>query len=134
MSSRRMVTVRATRLAGLSLAAVVLSLALGGCSNDQRTRAPVTPAGPDEVEVVGTLVELKDDRPADGGVDLTLETAPGKRERVRVGSAFIAGPRDTVLAMHAVVDAAKIGDRLRARGTRDESGALRPVVLESIPR
>jgi len=36
--------------------------------------------------------------------------------------------------MHEVVDAAKIGDRLRARGTRDETGALRAEVLEAMPR
>ena len=83
--------------------------------------------------MVGRLVALKDDRPVDGGIDLTLETALGVREVVRVPSAFFAGTRDSILAMHQVVDAASIGDRLRARGTRDETGALRPDTLELLP-
>ena len=74
--------------------------------------------------VTGRLVAVKDDRPSDGGVDLTVETETGRRELLRVGSAFIAGPRDSVLALQQVVDAAKIGDRLRASGKRDASGAL----------
>jgi hypothetical protein len=84
--------------------------------------------------VVGTLVALKDDRPVDGGVDLTLETARGVRELVRVPSVSRVPPRDSVAAMHEVVNAAKLGDRLRARGTRDETGALRAEVLELMPR
>ena len=105
---------------------------LVGCSTNEQTHAPAAPDLGGLTEVVGTLVAVKDARPVDGGVDLTLDTGQGARELVRVGSAFIAGPRDTVLAMHAVVDQAKIGDRLRARGTRDETGALRPVFLELI--
>jgi len=120
MTIRRMV---------LGLATMIL---LVGCSSTEQTRAPATPEADGKIEVVGKLVALKDDRPVDGGVDLTLETDQGAQELVRVPSAFIAGPRDTVLAMHQVVDAAKIGDRLRARGTRDESGALRPEVLELV--
>ena len=59
--------------------------------------------------------------------------ALGVREVVRVPSAFFAGTRDSILAMHQDVDAASIGDRLRARGTRDETGALRPETLEMLP-
>lgn len=112
--------------------AVSLALLLVGCSRNEQAPAPAAPDLGGQTEVVGTLVAVKDDRPADGGVDLTLDTGQGAQELVRVPSAFIAGPRDTVLAMHAVVDQAKIGDRLRARGTRDESGALRPVFLELV--
>ena len=82
-----------------------------------------TPAN-DSVTVSGRLLAVKDDRPADGGVDLTVETENGAQEILRVGSAFIAGPREPVLALHQVVDAAKVGDRLRASGKRDASGAL----------
>lgn len=112
--------------------AVSFALFLVGCSKSEQAPAPAAPVLGGLTEVVGTLVAVKDDRPSDGGVDLTLDTGQGVHELVRVGSAFIAGPRDTVLAMHAVVDQAKIGDRLRARGTRDESGALRPVFLELV--
>jgi len=76
------------------------------------------------VTVTGRLVSVKDDRPADGGVDLTVETDEGTREILRVGSAFIAGPREHVLALHAVVDSAKVGDRLRASGQRDSTGLV----------
>lgn len=116
------------RLASLALLLILTST---GCSDNSRSRLPASPAIPEgQSEVVGTLLSVKDDRPADGGVDLTLETAPGAEVLVRVPSAFIAGPREAILAMHQVVDAAKIGDRLRARGTRDESGALLPETLE----
>ena len=76
------------------------------------------------VTVTGRLVSVKDDRPADGGIDLTVETENGKQEILRVGSAFIAGPREHVLALHAFVDSAKVGDRLRASGQRDSSGLM----------
>ena len=124
------------RLPGL--ASLVLALASSsilamttGCSSD---RGPTPPVPTDGNEVVGTLVAMKDDRPVDGGIDLTIETAPGVRELVRVPSVFIAGPRDAIQAMHEVVDASKIGDRLRVRGTRDEDGALRASVLEWLAR
>ena len=118
--------IRRMFLAWLAMALLI------GCSTNEQTHAPAAPDLGGMTEVVGTLVAVKDDRPVDGGVDLTLDTGQGAHELVRVGSAFIAGPRDTVLAMHAVVDQAKIGDRLRARGTRDGTGALRPVSLELI--
>ena len=86
----------------------------------------------DRVTVTGQLVAVKDDRPADGGVDLTVETAAGAHEILRVGSAFIAGDREPVLALHKVVDAAKIGDRLKASGRRDTSGALLVERLEIV--
>jgi len=116
----------------LTLTFVTLILPSTGCSNGNRAPGPAAPVT--GIEVVGTLVALKDDRPVDGGIDLTIETAQGVREIVRVPSIFRVPPRDSVRAMHEVVDAAKIGDRLRARGTRDESGALRAEVLEVVPR
>jgi len=131
MSFRSMITASAARLA--TLGALVLAPMVAGCSADRQTSAPVEPVVAGQVEVIGTLTAVKDDRPSDGGVELTLETALGIQELVRVPSAFIAGPRDSILAMHMVVDAAKIGDRLRARGTREESGALRPETLERVP-
>ena len=125
MTLRR--TARLARLANLAFATIGILLLGVACTRDHRA-GPALPPG--WSEVTGTLVAKKDDRPVDGGIDLTLETAPGTRELVRVSSVFIAGPRDSIQAMHAVVDAAKPGDRLRARGTRDESGALRAEVLE----
>ena len=112
--------------------AALAALLIVGCTTNKPASAPEPlPAG--QVEVVGTLTAIKDDRPVDGGVDLTLETVRGGQELVRVPSSFIAGPRESIMAMHAVVDGSRIGDRLRARGTRDESGALRPETLERLP-
>ena len=115
----------------IRLTIVALAWMTIGCSTSEQPPAPA-PSPPGTVEVVGTLAAVKDDRPADGGVDLTLQTATGVRELVRVPSAFRPPPRDSILAMHAVVDSSKIGDRLRARGTRDESGAVLPQTLERV--
>jgi hypothetical protein len=115
----------------LSLSGVLLVPFLLGCSSYEQTPA-LSPTAPAAAEIVGTLISVKDDRPVDGGLDLVLETVLGTRELVRVPSSFTAGPRDSIQAMHDVVDRAKIGDRLRARGTRDESGALRSETLELV--
>jgi hypothetical protein len=123
MTFRRVFSV----VAGLASLAVFPIVASLGCSASHQ---PTSSDG--QIEVVGTLIALKDDRPVDGGIDLTLETGFHNQELVRVPSVFIAGPRDAVRAMHDVVDAARIGDRLRARGTRDAEGALRPETLELV--
>lgn len=130
MTSPRMAPALAVGVANLVLTLTTATLLITslGCSSSNPAPVPAAPVA--GIEVVGTLVALKDDRPVDGGVDLTLETAQGVREVVRVPSIFIAPPRDSIAAMHEVVNASKLGDRLRARGTRDETGALRVEVLE----
>jgi len=134
MILRRVAPAVAAGLANLVLTLTIVALPLTstGCSKGNRPPVPAAPVT--GTEVLGTLVALKDDRSFDGGIDLTLETAPGVREVVRVPSVFMAPPRESVQAMHEVVDAAKIGDRLRARGTRDETGALVAEVLEAMPQ
>lgn len=107
---------------------VCLAMLVSSCREERVTDT----ASDGHVTVTGRLVAVKDDRPVDGGIDLTVETEQGQREVLRVGSAFIAGPREEVLALHRVVDAAKVGDRLRATGHRDESGALIVERLEII--
>ena len=131
MRAATLIQRRARELA-LALVMVSLLVATIGCSGDERAPEPAAPASANEV--TGTLIAMKDDRPVDGGIDLTLETAPGVREIVRVPSGFIAGPRDSIQAMHQVVDASKLGDRLRARGTRDEDGALRAPAVNRVTR
>ena len=134
MTHPRRILAFSTAVARLAvvMATLILPLTLTGCLSGSQTETPAAPGA--LVVVVGRLVAEKDDRPLDGGVDLTLETARGVRELVRVPSLFRVPPRDSVAAMHKVVDAAKIGDRLRARGMRDETGALRVEVLELIRR
>lgn len=100
------------------LVAACLSMLVFGCQAKEVTSENGV------VTVTGRLVAVKDDRPADGGVDLTVTTEDGQSVILRVGSAFIAGPREPVLELHRVVDAAKVGNRLRASGHRDPDGAL----------
>jgi hypothetical protein len=120
------------RRIALTLAIVAIALGSSGCANSGRPQSSAEPVSSNEV--VGTLVALKDDRPVDGGIDLTLQTDSGARETVRVPSMFIAPPRDSIRVMHDVVDSSMVGDRLRARGTRDETGALRAEMLERLSR
>jgi hypothetical protein len=116
---------------GLAAAAVSLFLTVAGCTSERP--APEPTIRTDGTEVVGKLVEKQDERAADGGFDLTLEVAPGVTELVRVPSMFVAPPRDSIRVMHEVVEAAQVGDRLRARGTRDETGVLRAEIVELLP-
>ncbi len=131
MTFKQMTPAFATTLTSvaLTLSTAILLFTSSGCRSADRTMAPASP-----IVVVGTLVEIKDGRSWDGGVDLTLETARGVRELARVPSVFRKPPIESVLAMHEVVNAAKLGDRLRALGTRDESGALMAETLEIVSR
>ena len=133
MTYQRMSPAFASGFASLAftLTTAILFLTSSGCSSGNRVMAP---AAPSALEVVGTLIAIKDDRPVDGGVDLTLEISTGVRELARVPSIFRKPPVESVVAMHAVVNATKLGDRLRARGTRDDSGALQVESLEIVSR
>jgi hypothetical protein len=104
------------------LCAALLVFAGSGCATRERAVAPAPGAS-------GMLVALRDARPVDGGVDLTIDVRPGVTELWRVPSAF-RPDNQAILAIHAVVDQARIGDRLRATGSRDETGALRVETLE----
>ena len=121
-----------TRVAGLASAMLTLSTAIlllnsGGCSRAGRVTAPVVALN----EVVGILVAVQDDRPVDGEIILTIETQPGVSEKVRVPGAHTGSPPNpAVYAMYEVFKSAQIGDRMRARGTRDDAGALQAVTLE----
>lgn len=132
MTLGRMTLTIATGLASLVLAltTVVLLLTSAGCSSGEHTMGPSVPA--QAIVVTGRLVALKDDRPVDGGVDLTLEVGLDFRDLARVPSVFRNPPNQSVLAMHAIVDAAKLGDLLRGRGTRDEWGVLNLESLEFV--
>ncbi len=111
----------------LTFAAALTLLCSAGCRNQA-----MAPASLGSTTIVGTLVEIKDGRAYDGGIDLTLETTKGVRELARVPSLFRVPPREWVSAMHKVVDESKLGDRMRARGKRDASGALNVETLENV--
>ncbi len=98
---------------------VTLLLVIAGCGSDKQAAEPVS----DATHVSGTLTAIKDDRPVDGGVTLTLQTGAGKDEPVYVASIFTGQPPTTVvLALHQKVNELKVGDRLTATGTRDAEG------------
>lgn len=120
-------TTRLARLA-LSVATALFLLNSAGCRSQNAT----APSSFGSATLVGTLVEIKDGRPSDGGIDLTLETSKGVRELARVPSVFRVPPREWVSAMHEVVDASKLGDRMRAHGTRDPSGVMMVEKLENV--
>ena len=114
----------------LAFATALILLGSTGC----RSNLPIVPESSLPATVVGTLIHIEDGRSWDGGIDLTLETAQGVSELARVPSVYRRPPREWVIAMHKVVDASKLGDRLRARGKRDPSGALNVETLENISR
>ena len=117
----------------LTMATAILPLASAGCSSGGRAMTPTAPTAPVLAnEVIGTLVAVRDDRPVDGGVDLTLELRPGVRVLARAPALYGNPPDQSMLAIYAVVNAAKLGDRLRARGPLDESGALMLEALEFV--
>ena len=130
MIHQSMSATSAVRLSGLTLS-LATALSLFG-STGCRSNLPIVPQSSRPATVVGTLVDIKDGRSWDGGIDLTLETAIGASELARVPSVYRRPPREWVIAMHKVVDASKLGDRLRARGKRDPSGALNVETLENI--
>lgn len=132
MNHQSMSAVSTTRPASLALtfATALILLGSGGCRSNQAT----APAYPESATIVGTLVGIDDGRSWDGGIDLTLETAKGVRVLARVPSLFRVPPREWVSAMHEVVDASELGDRLRAQGKRDPSGALMVEKLENVSR
>jgi hypothetical protein len=112
--------IRRTVLVPLFLAYIASAV---GCASRDHPLAPVS-----LLELTGSLTGIRDDRPVDGDVALTLEFAPGTSEVVFVPSLFRgeipAEERERILRMHAVVDALRLGDRLFATVHRDETGRL----------
>lgn len=119
-----------TRVAvGIAMFCAVLVIVAGpGCSSRDRT---VSPQGVEESSITGMLVAVKDDRPVDGGIDLTMDVHTGVSELWRVPSSFTPEPT-RALQLQAVVGRADIGDHLRATGTRDATGALLVETLEIV--
>lgn len=113
-------------IAAAILATTVVLLVTVGCATRERTMAPAPAPG-----VTGTVVALKDDRPADGGVELTMKVG-GLSDLWRTPSPFVRPQTEENLAIQAVVDRIRVGDRLRATGRRDEFGALQVEALEIV--
>ncbi len=115
------------------VAIALLAGALHSAAGCARHTSPVSADSP--VALTGTLTAMRDDRPVDGGVMLTLEVAPGSSEVVLVPGLFRGVPPeeiDRIRLMNAVVDASTPGDRLRAVCARGPNGELSAETLERI--
>jgi hypothetical protein len=93
-------------------------LSLPGCGDDD----PVDP-GTGAVVVAGTVVEVRDETPFDGGVVITITTAQAATERLLFPSLHTSPPpsQQTI----DLVDRARrvvVGAVLRATGTRTADG------------
>lgn len=101
-----------------ALAAVAaMALVAAGC-----TAGAVAP-DPEAVTVLGTVTEIVDDTPVDGGVTVTLDVVGGGEERLLFGSLFtVPPPGPDRLALYERLAQARVGSRVRAEGRRVDGG------------
>lgn len=113
----------------LLLLAVCAVLATGACTDGTAT----APAG--TIAVRGTVLELRDDFPLDGGAELLLGGSDAATTRAYLPPLFTAPPPDstrlaTTRRVMAVFHELAVGDRVEARGFPTGDGLL----LESLRR
>jgi hypothetical protein len=100
------------------LAIPCLGLCLLACGGD----SPVPP-GTDIRIVTGTVTEIVDQVPVDGGVTITLRLADDRTERLTFGSLFTHPPPEPDrIRLYEVIREVEVGDRVRASGTAGEEG------------
>lgn len=93
-------------------------MATAGCS-----LGGTAPVADDLVTVEGTLTEIDDQTPVDGGVTLSLALDGGGSERLLFGSLFTSPPpSEARIALYTRIQEAEVGSRVRATGTRTEGG------------
>lgn len=95
---------------------LVLGLVLAGCSGSgPQADFPVT--------VTGTIAEIDDRVPVDGGVTITLELDQGGTELLLFGSLFTYPPPDEErVALYQKIVEAEVGSHVKATGIREEDG------------
>ncbi len=97
-------------------AALVLSLA--GC-----TLGGTAPVDDGAVTVEGTVTEIVDQTPVDGGVTIELTVDGGATERLLFGSLFTQPPpSEERIALYQRIQGADVGSRVRATGVRSDEG------------
>lgn len=112
------------------LFAAIMSIGAIGCTDD-----PASPGG-GLITLSGTVVELRNDFPLDGGAEIQLrDDADDQIRRAYVPSLFVRPTPDqetqaTVARVMAVFHELKVGDHAVARGVPDEGG-LRMEYLEA---
>ena len=102
--------------------AVVLSLAAAAPACADHAAAP-TASG--TVTVTGKVLHIADDSEVDGPIVLMIESPPGESVDLHFGSVFTSPSPDAARrATFAVVRRTKVGDIVRARGTRTRKGEI----------
>ena len=111
---------------------VLISL---GCSDDTGqipeglNSDVITNTDPDPIVVTGTVVEIADDVPVDGGVIIDLKVGDGQTEVLYLPSFFTTPPPpENNQRVYQVIVQLEIGTRVKAEGYRTESG----IKLESL--
>lgn len=99
-------------------AAFALALTLAGC-----TLGGTAPESNDTVTVEGTVTEIVDQTPVDGGVTIEMDVDGGGSERLLFGSLFTSPPpSEGQVALYQRIQTARVGSRIRASGVRNEDG------------
>lgn len=97
-----------------------------GCA--ARSDGPVGPA-PGNTVVTGSVTEIRDLVPVDGGATITVATKNGGTEHLLFPSLHTSPPpTPQTIALYDLVRRVEVGDRIRAEGQRTDSG----VKLESL--
>ncbi len=101
-----------------------------GCS-----KAPATAPTITIERVTGVVTSIVDDRPADGGVALTVAADRGAAQVFSLGSLRMIGGNDQPdLQLHALVSALAVGDRVIATGERRGSVVVLTALRRLPPR
>jgi hypothetical protein len=83
------------------------------------------------VTLTGQILDKNDQVPADGGVTLVLEVAPGQTETLLFPSLFTLPPASKEShELYQRIQPVKVGDRVRIKGTRSPTGEIRLEDLE----
>lgn len=101
---------------GLLVAILVLPT---GCSEED-----VAPGGPNsqQVTVTGTLTQIRDDIPVDGGAILDLELDDGSTDALYLPPFSAQPPTEEQEQAYQLIQQLKPGDRVKGRGERTDYG------------
>lgn len=110
---------RLQRVAG-AMVVVATMVVSTGCSAGGATA--VTEAE-GMVTVIGSLTDIRDATPVDGGVTMSVALDDGGTDTLTFGSLFTSPPPgEERIALYQRIAEAEVGDRVRATGERREGG------------
>jgi len=103
-----------------AVVALVFAVVLG-CSGDDQT--PAMADGTDPESVTGTVTDIEDLVPVDGGVMIALQLANGQMDKAFLPSFFTPTPPPPEQnEVYQVIQQLSIGDRVKAAGKRTSQG------------